>query len=124
MFEQCQQCHRFETADRGLCGKPREDTGRCLGKRIAAGVFHRDIPAHQRGGDAAAERAIRRHQRGGLAVLHRFAKRDRDGERFFLGVGRFDHRHRRDRGIGLRFEHQIAGALLPDVGLHRRPHRF
>ncbi len=93
MLEQRQQCHRFKTGNGSLCGKPREDTRRRLGKRIAAGVFDRDIPSHQRGGDAAGERAVRRDQRRGLAVLHRFTKRNGDGERFLLGVGGFDYRH-------------------------------
>ena len=41
--------------------------------------------------DAAAERAVGRDQRRRLALSHRFAQRHRDGERFVLGVGGFDH---------------------------------
>ena len=82
---------------RGFGGEPGKNAGRRVGERVAAGILRRDIPARQRGEHAAAERAVRRHQRGGLAVLHGFAQRHRDGERFFLGVGRFDHGERLKR---------------------------
>ncbi len=49
-------------------------------------------PACERGHNAAGERAIRRHQRDGLVLIQRFAHRHRNGERFFLGIGRFDQR--------------------------------
>ena len=48
-------------------------------------------PAFQRGDDAARQRAVGRHQRGGFALrLERLAQGDRDGERFFLGIGGLD----------------------------------
>ena len=79
--------------------EPREHAGRRVGERVAAGIVDRDLPARERGDDAARQRAVGRHQRGGLVRrFERLAQRDRDGERFLLGIGGLDHaRARRAR---------------------------
>ena len=92
MFQQRQQRHRLQAAERGFRRQPREHAGWRVGERIAAGIVHRHLPALQRGHHAARQRAVGRHQSGGLVFgLDRFAQRDRDGERFFLGIGGLDH---------------------------------
>ena len=102
MLEQRQQRHRRQAVQRGFGGEPREHAGRRVGQRVAAGIVHRHVPARQRRQHAAGQRAVGRHQRGGLAWnLHRLAQRDRDGQRFLLGIGGFDHRDAFDRGVGM-----------------------
>ena len=91
MLEQREQRHRRQAFERGFGRKPREHAGLGVGQRIAAGVVGQDVPASERGADAARQRAVRRHQRGGLVLVHGFAQRDRDRERLFLGIGGFDH---------------------------------
>ena len=124
MFEQRQQRDRGKTVQRGFGGEPGKDSGRRFGERVAAGILGGNVPARQRGEHAAPERAVRRHQRGGLAVVHRFAQRHRDGERLFLGIGRFDHGERLERRLHMRFEFRLGGFLPPHVGHGRRPQRL
>ncbi len=124
MLEQSEQRHRRSSIERRRGGEPRKNSGRRVGERIAAGILRRDVPALQRGEHAPSERAVRRHQRGGLAVMHRLAQRHRDGERFLLGIGRFDHGQRVERGVGMRFECRVGGFLPPHVGRGRRAQRF
>ena len=59
-----------------------------------------------------------------LPSLHRFAQRDRDRERFLLGVGGFDHADVFQRGVGVRAERGIGRVPLPQLGRGRRPQRF
>ena len=99
MLEQSEQRHRRKAAERGFGGKPGKNSGRRVGERIAAGILRRDVPAAERGEHATPERAVGRNQRRGLSLLHRFAQRHRDGERLFLGIGRFDQRECRQRGV-------------------------
>ena len=71
MLEQRQQRHRRQPAQRRLGRQPREHAGRRVGERIAAGIVDRDIPALERGEDAARQRAVGRDQRRGLARASR-----------------------------------------------------
>ena len=66
---------------------------RRVGERVAAGIVDRHIPARRAPRARGAPARGRRHQRGGLVrcVAHRLAQRDRDRERFFVGVRGFDH---------------------------------
>ena len=99
-------------------GVPSSATAAASRAKIPAGVsasasppeiLGRDVPALQRRQNAAAKRAVGRDQRGGCsAVLHGFAQRDRDRERLLLGIGRFDHGQRGERGIGMRFECRVG----------------
>ena len=124
MFEERQQRYRLKAVKSGLGRELRKNSRRCIGQCIAAGILGRNIPARQRGQHAASERAVRRDQRGRLAVVHRFAQRHRDGECFVLGIGRFDHRERAQRGLDMRLERRIGGLLPPHVGRGSRPQRF
>jgi hypothetical protein len=53
MLEQREQRHRLEPAEGRFGGEPREHAGRRFGKRVAAGIVDRHMPALERGGDAA-----------------------------------------------------------------------
>ena len=107
MLEQRQQADRRQSLDGGLRGQPREQTGRRVGERIAAGIVDRDVPARQRRQHPAGERAVGRDQRGGLVgLLERLAQRERDRQRFLLGIGGFDDRKPGERR--LRMRHEIA----------------
>ena len=48
MFEQAEQRDRREPAERGFGGKPRENSGRRLRQRLAAGIFGNDLPSFER----------------------------------------------------------------------------
>ena len=122
MLEQRQQRDRLQPLERRLDNEPREHAGRRIGERVTAGVVDRDVPARERGEHAARQRPVGRHQRRGLAVgLEHLAQRDRDRERFFLGVRRRDHRHMRERVV----EPQAAlGKLAPLVGGVGGPHHL
>ena len=61
MLEQGEERYRRRAVERRRGRKPRENSGRCVGKRVAAGILRRDVPALQSGEHAAAERAIRRN---------------------------------------------------------------
>ena len=102
MLEQREQRHRRKAVQRRFGGEPREHAGRRIGKRVAAGIVHRHVPARQRRQHAAGQRPVGRHQRGGLAgIVHRLAQRNGDGQRLLLGVGGLDHRDAGERGIGM-----------------------
>src|SRR6185437_13916121 len=117
MLEQRQQRDRFEAAKGGLRRQPREHTGRRVGQRIAAGIIDRYAPALQRSDDAARQRAVGRHQRGGFVLgLNRFAQTNGNSERFFLGIGGFDHRKRFQRVVDCGLEVLFSGACLPTFG--------
>ena len=106
--------------ERGLRHEPREHAGLGVGQRIAAGIVGLDVPAPERGDDAARQRAVGRHQRGGLVLVHRLAQRDRDGERLVLGIGGLDHGEACERRVARR----VIDALRPALGRVRRPHRL
>src|SRR5438105_2359571 len=53
MLKQRLQAYRRRTVERGDGGKPGKNSGWRIGERIAAGIFRRDIPTAERGGDAA-----------------------------------------------------------------------
>ncbi len=92
MLEQGQQRHRGQSREDRFHHQPCEHAGRRFGQIVAGGIVGLDIPARQRRQHAAGERAVGRDQRGGFGfVLDRLAEGDRNGERFFLGIGRFDH---------------------------------
>ena len=120
VLEHREQLDRRQLAERRFRHEPREHAGLGVGQRVAAGVVGLDGPAPERGGDAARQRAVRRHQRGGLVVVHRLAQRDRDRERFVLGIRGFDHRDVCQRRVARRF----VDALRPALRSHRRPHRL
>ncbi len=124
MFEQAEQRHRRQIAERSVGGKPGKNAGGRIGKPFAAGVLGGDIPAIERRLDAARQRPVGRHQRRGRARLHRLAQRDRDGERLVFGVGGFDHGDRAHGRLGMRLEARICGARPPQIGRRRRPQHF
>ena len=71
VLEQRQQRHRRQPFERGFGREPCEHAGLGVGQRIAAGIVGHDVPAPERGADAARQRAVRRHQRGGLVCRAR-----------------------------------------------------
>ena len=91
MLEQGQQRHRRQSREGCFRNQPCEDASRRFGQIGARRIVGLDIPARQRRQHATRKRPVGRDQRRGLGfIFHRFAERGRNGERFFLGVGRFD----------------------------------
>ena len=83
------------------------------------------IPARQRRQHAARQRAVGRGQRRGHARrLHRFAQRDGDGERFFFGIGGFDHADRGQRRVRLLREIRRHQSFLPKLRCRGRAQGF
>ena len=92
MLEQRQQRYRRDAAGGDLEREPREDAIRRICQRAPTRIVHRHLPALHQRRDAAAKAYVRRHQRGGFARgFDGLAQSDRDGERFFLGIGGLDH---------------------------------
>ena len=102
MLQQRQQRRRLAAVQCCFRSEPRENAGLRVHQRVAAGIVDRQIPAAERGDDAARQRAIRRHQRGGLAVFARLAQHNRNRQRLDLGIRRLDQR-------------QAVGALIDQV---------
>ncbi len=79
MFEQCQQLRRLKPTQRGFGDKACEGAGRRVGECIAARIIDLDLPAFERGHNAARESAVGCHQRRGLGgCLDGLAQTDRD----------------------------------------------
>ena len=60
MLEQGEQRDRRKPAESRVRRQPREQPGRRVGERIAAGIIHRDVPALQGREHAARQRAVGR----------------------------------------------------------------
>ena len=90
-------------------------------KRIARGIVRLDFPSREAGEHAARKGAIGCNQGSGLVFLDGLAQRNRNRERFLLGIFSFDERYRLKRVV----QRKIGICqLLPPVGGCSRPQGF
>ena len=85
VLEQGQQAERVGVLDGALRGQAQIGADGGIGQRTAAEVVDGDVPALERGGDAAGEVAVRRDQGGGAAGdFQRLPHHQGDDGGFFL----------------------------------------
>ena len=121
MLDERKQRHGRKPAEPRFRDEAGEASDRGLVEPIAAGIVGRNAPARERGDHPPGKPAIRRHQRrNAVRTLERLAQRDRDRERFLVGIRGLDHREAFERARNRR----IVEPLAPMFGRGRGPHRF
>ena len=81
MLEQRQQGRRLQLVGDRFRRKPRENAGRDVHQRVAAGIVEQQIPAPKCRHHPPRQGAIRCHQRRRFVQMPRLAHRDRNGQR-------------------------------------------
>ena len=124
MLEQAEQADRSKPVERDFRGQAGKHPRGGIGERVATGIVDLDLPAFERGDDAARQGAVGRHKGCGFAgKLHGFAQRNRNGECLLTDIRGFDDRQGFERAVHL-WRDMRRREVTPQVGGCRRPQGF